>query len=92
MGYLWFINITISLVQAVLLGLMVRNYMGIGFTRTGKILIGASSVFLVESILMTITYYGWMMMGMGPSVALPILAIMIMNLFGITMLYLISRL
>jgi hypothetical protein len=41
---------------------------------------------------MTITYYGWMMMGMGPSVALPILAIMIMNLIGITMLYLISRL
>ena len=65
---------------------MVRNYIGVGFTRSGKILIGASSVFLMGSILMAITYYGWMMMGMGPSVALPILAIMIMNLIGITML------
>jgi hypothetical protein len=74
-----------------LLGLMVRNYIGVGFTRPGKILIGASSVFLMGSILMAITYYGWMMMGIGPS-ALPVLAIMIMNLIGITMLYLTSRL
>ncbi|WP_292000231.1 hypothetical protein [Caldivirga sp.] len=92
MGYLWGINIALSIIQVLILGLMIRNYTGIGFTRTGKMLIGVSVVFLMESIVMTITYYSWAVAGMGPTIALPALVITVMNLSGILILYLVSRL
>ena len=92
MGYIWDINISLSIVQALILALMIRNYLGIGFTKTGKILLGVSSVFLIESIIMALTYYNWMVAGMGPFIALPALVITIMNLAGILLLYVISRL
>ncbi|ABW02521.1 hypothetical protein [Caldivirga maquilingensis] len=92
MGYIWYIDISLSVIQALVLVLMIRNYLGIGFTRTGKILLGVSSVFLIESIAMILTYYNWMIAGMGPFIALPALAITIMNLVGVLLLYIISRL
>lgn len=92
MGYIWYINISLSLIQAVIIALMIRNYLGIGFTRTGKILLSISSVFLVESIVMLLAYYNWMIAGIGSFVALPSLVITVMSLVGVSLLYVISKL
>ncbi|WP_291767313.1 hypothetical protein [Caldivirga sp. UBA161] len=92
MGYIWYINISLSAIQVAIIALMIRNYLGIGFTRTGKILLGVSSVFLIESGIMILAYYTWMTAGVGPFIALPTLVITIMNLVGILLLYIISRL
>ncbi len=92
MGYIWYINISLSVIQIIIITLIIRNYLGIGFTKTGKILLGISSVFLIESIVMILAYYNWMIAGIGSFIALPSLVITVMSLIGILLLYIISRL
>ena len=92
MSYLWYIDIGAAIAQAIVVILLFRNYVGIGFTRLGKILLSASAILLVESVSMSVIYYLWMSWGLGMEVALPTLLITALNLVVISLLYVISRL
>ena len=92
MSYLWYIDIGAAIAQGIIVILLFRNYIGIGFTRLGKILLSASAILLVESVLMSVIYYLWMSWGLGVEVAIPTLLITALNLVVISLLYAISRL
>jgi len=68
-----------------------RNYLGIGFTRLGKMLISLSSILMAESVLMTFIYYIWALNGLGLLVSLPIMVMTLINVIAVTILYLISK-
>ncbi|WP_229709970.1 hypothetical protein [Vulcanisaeta souniana] len=78
--------------QTIIVILILRNYLNIGFTRIGKILLSVSIILLVESILMITIYYMWLSWGLGMVVAAPTLLIASLNLVVISLLYAISRL
>ncbi|MGC8607057.1 MAG: hypothetical protein ACP5GZ_04250 [Vulcanisaeta sp.] len=90
--YLWYIDIGAAVAQTVIVALIFRNYLGIGFTKIGRILLSVSAILLVESISMIAIYYMWLSLGLGMEVAAPTLLITILNLVVISLLYVISRL
>ncbi|ADN51529.1 hypothetical protein [Vulcanisaeta distributa] len=90
--YLWYVDIGIAAVQTIIVLLILRNYVSVGFTRIGKILLSISVILLVESILMVTIYYMWSTWGLGMEVAAPTLLITVLNLVAISLLYIISRL
>ena len=90
--YMWYIDIGAAAVQTIIVILIIRNYLGVGFTRIGKILLSASVILLIESISMLVIYYMWLSWGLGMEVALPTLLITALNLIVISLLYAISRL
>ncbi|WP_243681502.1 hypothetical protein [Vulcanisaeta souniana] len=86
-------DIGVAIVQTIIVILILRNYLNIGFTRIGKILLSVSIILLVESILMITIYYMWLSWGgLGMVVAAPTLLIASLNLVVISLLYAISRL
>ncbi|ADY00773.1 hypothetical protein VMUT_0562 [Vulcanisaeta moutnovskia 768-28] len=90
--YLWYIDIGAAVAQTVIVALIFKNYLGIGFTKIGRILLSVSAILLVESISMIAIYYMWLSLGLGMEVAAPTLLITILNLVVISLLYVISRL
>jgi hypothetical protein len=91
MHVMWYIDIVASIIQAVITALLIRNYLGIGFTRLGKMLISLSSILMAESVLMTFIYYIWALNGLGLLVSLPIMVMTLINVIAVTILYLISK-
>ena len=90
--YLWYVDIGAAAIQTIIVILIFRNYLGIGVTKIGKILLSVSIILLVESISMLVIYYMWLSWGLGMEVAAPTLLITILNLIVISLLYVISRL
>ncbi len=87
----WYMDIAASIIQAVITALLIRNYLGIGFTRLGKMLISLSSILMAESVFMTFIYYIWALNGLGLLVSLPIMVMTLINVIAVTILYLISK-
>ncbi|GAB6948414.1 hypothetical protein JCM16161A_25440 [Vulcanisaeta sp. JCM 16161] len=90
--YLWYIDIGAAAAQTVIVALIFRNYLGVGFTRIGKILLSVAATLLIESVSMIMIYYMWLSWGLGMEVAAPTLLITILNLIVTSLLYVISRL
>jgi hypothetical protein len=78
--------------QAVLTFLIIRNYIGIGGTRVGRLLLVVSLALLAGSLFAATTYYIWDAMGMDTVVAIPSLVITTINFLVTLTLYMVSRL
>ncbi|WP_243666247.1 hypothetical protein [Vulcanisaeta sp. JCM 16159] len=76
----------------IIVALILKNYLGVGFTRIGRILLSVSVILLIESVSMIAIYYVWSTWGLGMEVAAPILLITVLNLIAISLLYIKSRL
>ena len=91
MGIYWQINILIVLIELSLALLLLKNYMGMKDTKLGKRLFGLSLVFVAQSVLAIVFYIHWAGMGLGKTVAGPLLLLSLSGLLGVGLLYWISR-
>ncbi|MGC8596372.1 MAG: hypothetical protein ACP5NY_00480 [Thermocladium sp.] len=91
-GIYWIIDIVLVFGDLLLTIMIVRNYYSIGFTRIGRLLLVASLMFLLEGLVMLVTYYKWAIMGYDETIALPSLAITASSLVGMAILYYVSKL
>ncbi|MGC8606371.1 MAG: hypothetical protein ACP5L5_02295 [Vulcanisaeta sp.] len=91
MHVMWYIDIALAVVQALITVLIIRNYASIGFKGLGKLLISLSIMLLIESLFMTTVYYVWAINDMGMLISLPALMITLFNVVAVFILYLISR-
>lgn len=90
-GLYWKVNIFIVLIELVLALMLLRNYLGMKNTKLGKRLFGVSIVFIVQSLLAIAFYIHWASMGFGKEVAGPLLLLSLSGLFGVSLLYSVSR-
>ncbi|WP_297091666.1 hypothetical protein [Thermococcus sp.] len=91
MGIYWQINLLIVLTELILALMLLRNYLEMKDTKLGKKLFGVSLVFVIQSLLAIVFYVRWAGMGMGKEVAGPLLLLSLSGLFGVSLLYSISR-
>jgi len=91
MGLYWIVNILIVLTEFALALMLLKNYYSLRNTGVGRKLFGVSLVFLFQSVLAIVFYLHWAGMGLGKSVAGPLLLLSLSGLIGVGLLYSISR-
>ncbi len=87
----WLLALMAALLQLLLALMLAASYSRLAHTPVGKYMVFLALLFLGQGLVATVSYAWWAHQGYDHELALPLAAISLMSLAGLTLLYRISR-
>ncbi len=90
-GVYWQASIALAAASALAALLLLKEYAEIRGTRVGRLLLLASALLAIQSLLSLAAYVYWASRGLGKEVAAPLIAITSLGLAATVILYRVAR-